>query len=86
MAFSQFTSERLGSVFAALGAFHGCRALYYGRVADTGTQVHTELLQRLSQHVVRGTAICDANGRDVVRSSPFRNLNKGFEDPSGVYV
>lgn len=86
MALAQLAPERLRGGFAALGAVHGCGAVYDGRVADPGAQVHPELVQRVPVQPVRGPALGDAHGRHAVCGAAFGDIYEGAEDSCRVYV
>lgn len=86
MALAQFTFEWFRGGVAALGAVHGRCAVYHGRVADTCTQVHTELVQRLPEQSVRGPTLRDSDGWNAVCGAAFGDLHKGAENSCGVYV
>lgn len=86
MAFAQFASEWLRGGFAALGAIYGRDAVHNGWVADTSSQIHIELVQRLLKYVARGPKIRDPDGRDAIRSSAIGNIYEGFENSRGVHV
>lgn len=86
MALAQFAFKRFCCGFVTLGTVYGCRALHDGWVADSRSQVHLELMQRLFEQPLRWPAICYANGRHAVRGTPFRNIYEGVKDTRRIYV
>lgn len=75
MALAQFTFERFRGGVASLGAVHRCGAVYARRVADTGSQVHTELVQRVPKQPVRRAAGADQDGRNAICGSAGRDIH-----------
>lgn len=86
MALAQFASERFGGGSVAFGAFHRRRPVHYGRLANTGPQVHTEFVQRVPERFVRGPEVCYEDGRDAVRGASAGNIDEGPEDFSRIHV
>lgn len=86
MALAQFPSERFRGSFTSLGAVHRCGAVHPGRVANTGAQVHLELVQRVSVQPVRGPALCDAHGWHVVRRVTIGDIHQSVEDSRRIHV